>query len=112
MTKQGNIFISDTIEREKTNEYIKKANPDSWPIFPMFIVKRGTALKTIEYGIILAFGNRCTVYFGNIFNTGKDPIEKVFSLMKMKKLSDFFNIPKKEYETIDNLLDDGWRKTI
>jgi len=116
MSKKERIFISDTIEREKTEDFILRANPNLWPLFPLFPVKRKNEILAgddYELGVILAFGNRLTVYLGNIFESGiKKGVffpEISLKMLKVKKMCDFFNLSKKEYSTVKELLDDGWR---
>jgi hypothetical protein len=64
---------------------------DQWPLWPVPpVVKRGTN----EDGVIFS-GRLTTVYLTNLFCLGP--------------AFDFNACPKREYQTVDDLLADGWR---
>lgn len=73
-------------------------NPSLWPRWPILPVKRS---KDRKHGVLAEFGMpdrpeiKPIIYLANLFDLSD-------------KVTDFSKLPKLEYDTFDDLINDGW----
>jgi len=100
MSRKEKIFTSSTFEHNKTRYYINNPSPDRWPKFPYFPIKRWVKTdfgREMEVGLIFAAGKRSVVYLKNLF-----------SIKPNMSIKQFLQSERIEYESVEDLLDDGW----
>lgn len=71
-------------------------NPDNWPVWPYLPLKRGDySLENRNLGILWVGTNGLTVHFCYLFDLPKTAEE-------------FKALPSQTYESVDEILADGW----
>ena len=81
--------------KEETKNYLR--NPRLWPHRPFFPVTRKTGPGELDFelGVVFSAGKRSIVYLTNLF-------------MLPSTIVEFVKIPKLEYNSIEEMVNDGW----